>query len=386
MITFISAVPGSGKTLFLIKTLHEKAKRENRQVYYHGIDLTEEGKRVLGWEELSNPLEWYKLPPLAIIVIDECQKIFPKRPNGSRVPDHISQFETHRHLGLDIYLISQGPHLFDPHIRPLIGCHYHLLRIFGMPAAQVLRWDGCQDRPNSKSAKSECLDKSKFVYPKEVFKWYKSAEAHTHKIKIPKAVWWLLIFVAVSIAALWASFHYVGDLSKVKSLQMPGKMVASAPAGSMIQAPQQQKERQPLTPAQYMQERTPRFPDIPESEPRYDDLARPTTFPRIAMCVSSSTKCKCYTQQGTEVDLPEKKCRDNIARPQFDPYQPQQQDIRQARVDENGQQGQGRTSPPEQITPPSQNAPSIAMSDSAHRPHGFAAQDYTKDSQPRKSS
>ncbi|MTD33905.1 hypothetical protein [Paludibacterium denitrificans] len=256
-----------------------------------------------------------------------------------------------------------------------------------MPASQLYRWEEMQEKPNAAGVKRSCPHSEKFIYPKEVYKWYKSAEAHTIKVSIPKKVWYMIFFFILACVGLYFSLTYIKKATGGPSMSLdPSKHLASAPAGSMMQAPQQQKERQPLTPAQYMQERTPRFPDIPESEPRYDDLARPTTFPRVAMCVSSSTKCKCYTQQGTEVDLPEKKCRDNVARPQFDPYQPQQQDIRQARVDENGQQGQGRTPPPQQITPPSQNPPSMAMTDSANRPHGFAAQDYTKDSQPRKAS
>jgi hypothetical protein len=51
------------------------------------------GKQLLGWIELEDPLKWYELPPQAIVVIDEFQKVFPKRPNGSPVPKYMSSLK-----------------------------------------------------------------------------------------------------------------------------------------------------------------------------------------------------------------------------------------------------------------------------------------------------
>lgn len=317
MITLITAVPGSGKTLYTLKTLAEIAKREDRQVYYYGIKLTDYGKEHLGWVELEDPHKWYELPAMAIVVIDEFQKVFPKRPNGAQVPKYISEFETHRHLGLDVYLITQGTKLFDTHLKDLIGKHIHLLRIFGAHAAQVLKWDGCQQSPNSRAVKADCLDKSKFIYPKEVFKWYVSAEAHTHKIQIPKKIWAFLFFLVLAVVSIYFSIKLVGTLGKKDADSLGTKVSASQPATAQS-TPAQPKRA--LTVAEYAAARVPRMTGAPESEPRFDDLATPKTFPRIVACISSAKRCACYSQQGTQVDLPDFMCRERVARSQFDPY------------------------------------------------------------------
>lgn len=319
MITLITATPGSGKTLYTLKTLAEIAKREDRQVYYYGIKLTDYGKEHLGWVELEDPHKWYELPKLAIIVIDEFQKVFPKRPNGAQVPKYMSEFETHRHLGVDVYLITQGTKLFDTHLKDLIGKHIHLLRIFGAHAAQVLKWDGCQQSPNSRTVKADCLDKSKFIYPKEVFKWYVSAEAHTHKIQIPKKIWAFLFFLIVAVVAIYFSIKLVGNLGKKDADSLGAKSAAAQPA-SNAPGGQSAQPKRALTVAEYAAARVPRMTGAPESEPRFDDLATPKTFPRIVACISNAKKCACYSQQGTQVDLPDFMCRERIARSQFDPY------------------------------------------------------------------
>lgn len=362
MITLITAVPGSGKTLYTLKTLSELAKREDRQVYYYGIKLTDLGKKLLGWIELEDPLKWFELPPQAIVVIDEFQKVFPKRPNGSPVPKYMSEFETHRHLGIDVWLITQGTKLFDTHLKDLIGKHIHLLRIFGAKAAQVLKWDGCQQNPNSKSVKADCLDSSKFIYPKEVFKWYVSAEAHTHKLQIPRKFWALMIFLVLSIAAVYLSFHFVGKLGKTDSDKM-ASAGASAPVGQ-VQGGAQPKHIK--TAAEYAADRVPRIDGVPESEPRYDELAVPKTFPRIVACIASTKKCGCFTQQGTPVDIPEFKCRQHVERPQFDPYQ--EPDLPR-RVQDDRQQP--RAVVPETERPRQQPSQGLAMDDANPQENRF---------------
>ncbi|WP_440029717.1 zonular occludens toxin domain-containing protein [Chromobacterium amazonense] len=348
MITLITAVPGSGKTLYTLKTLHELATREDRQVYYHNIPLTEKGKQVLGWIELEDPTKWYELPPLAIIVMDEFQKVFVKRPNGSPVPKHVSEFETHRHKGLDIFLITQGTKLFDPHIKDLIGRHVHLIRVFGAQMAQVLRWDGFQADPNSRRSKDECLDRHKFIYPKEVFSWYKSAEAHTHKFKLPKRIWMMLAMFIAAAAALYFSVHFIGGMSKTNPANTSAGMVPSQfAAPSAGQGGQtSQTKASPLTAAEYAAQRVPRIQGSPESEPRYDAIATPKTFPRVAACLATASRCQCYTQQGTPVDMPVDMCRERVAKSQFDPYieeRREREDLREVSRDPAKQSASGPT-------------------------------------------
>lgn len=317
MITLITAVPGSGKTLWTLEHLKGLAERENRQVYYSGIPLTDKGKEVLDWVELEEPTDWHKLPPGAITVIDECQRIFPIRKAGTTVPEHVSQFETHRHKGFDIFLITQHPNLLDSHVRRLVGRHVHLLRIFGAKAAQVLSWDGIRDNPNSASAKNECLDKRKFIYPKQVFAWYKSAEMHTHKFQLPKKVWVLLLFVLFAVLAVAASVYFLARIGG----DAQDKTEASAPAAEVFGTSLQPEVKVAMTAEQYLASRTPRVPGAPESAPVYDDIRTPNTFPKVSACIASASKCTCYTQQGNPVtDMEDHRCRWYVEKSWFDPY------------------------------------------------------------------
>lgn len=320
MIELITAVPGSGKTLYTIAKITEKAKKEDRQVYYSGIPLTEEGRAATGWLELDDPLKWFELPPLSIVIIDECQRIFPKRPNGAPVPKHVSQFETHRHLGIDVYLITQGPKLLDTHIRDLIGRHVHLNRIFGMQAAKVFGWDGCQIAPESNNVKANCLDVQRFIYPKQVYSWYKSAEAHTHKVKIPRKVWLTLAALIFTIVMCFVSFRLVAGFGK-SSVPGTGQQSASAPASQQPPRSTDSNGKPIRTVQDVINDRVPVVRGIPESEPRYNDMVKPRSFPYIAACVASKTKCSCYTQQATLVDgVTDVECRDRVDRGRFNPY------------------------------------------------------------------
>lgn len=322
MIYLVTATPGSGKTLWTLDYFTKLAKSEDRQVYYSGILLTDEGKEETGWLELEEPEKWFELPAGAIIIIDECQRIFGRRPTGSKVPPHVSHFETHRHYGLDIVLITQGPNLLDSHIRPLVGKHIHLLRIFGSKSAQVLSWDGIQQNPNSQGAKTMCLDKRKFLHPKKVYSWYKSSEMHTHKLSIPKKFWMLIGCIILAVVCIWLAVHSLNGIGKPSKKDQTSVVGVPGQRGSgqQNQINESQIEKKPLTPQEWIDQRKPRIANRPESAPIYDEVAVVQTFPKLSACVQMADDCKCFTQQGTKIPVPKAKCEEYIVDGWFDPY------------------------------------------------------------------
>ena len=180
-ISLTTGLPGHGKTLRTIVEVEERRVSEGRRVYQHGIpELT------LDWFELEDPRKWYELPEGSLIIIDEAQKVFPVRPSGSAVPKHVSEFETHRHRGLDIVLITQHPNLIDAHVRKLVERHQHVMRPFGHSYAVVFEWQVCTD-PNRSGVQKQAL-KSRWRYPKKAFEYYKSASKHTVKKRLPGKV------------------------------------------------------------------------------------------------------------------------------------------------------------------------------------------------------
>lgn len=216
-LTLITGKPGDGKTLYTITKVQERAKAENRQVYYHNIkDLK------LAWGKLDTPADWIdpeKVPDGAIIVFDEAQEAFPPRPSGSRPQSYIQELAKHRHRGLDIYFITQDPGLIDKFVRDLTGKHQHVYRSFGAQSARVYNWDHVVD-PDSRTERANCLQTDVFLYPKDTFELYTSATVHTVKRKLPRIlVFWFPLVVALTLGAgYWAFYRltHKHDIGKVE--------------------------------------------------------------------------------------------------------------------------------------------------------------------------
>lgn len=182
MISLFTGLPGSGKTLLAIEDILENTNSRTPRALYTNIDgLDFEALRCF---KLEDPEAWHDLPEGSLVVIDECQRFFPPRPNGSKVPDSVKHFETHRHQGLDIVLITQHPSLLDNNVRKLVELHRHCYRPFGMNNRRVFEWNSCNSTPEPAQDKSNALRTVKKFNP-ELFKYYKSASLHTHQPRIP---------------------------------------------------------------------------------------------------------------------------------------------------------------------------------------------------------
>jgi len=299
MIVVITGVPGSGKTLYAISWIKDKAAKEGREVYYSGIaDLK------LPWVE-HDPTKWEELPPNSIIVIDECQRVARPRANGSQVPPYIAAMETHRHKGVDIVLITQHPMLIDQNIRRLCGLHFHVMRVWGTQSATVHEWP--QIKENCDKSRSDSV-KHVFKYPRDVYALYKSAEVHTHKARIPAKV---LVLAAVPFVLAFLGYRIYSSIANRVTPQdsapaqlspqgMPQRVTSSGPSG-------------PLSPVAYVQQFQPRVPGLAYTAPIYDKVTAPTRAPYPAACVQSKTKCQCYTQQGTKLETDKALCEGIVA-------------------------------------------------------------------------
>lgn len=312
MITLITGLPGNGKSLFALHHVKKRSDAEDRQVYYNGIpELT------LDWQQLDEAKDWHTLPAGSIIVIDEAQRIFPRRKLGAAVPEHVSQFETHRHNGFDVYVITQHPSLIDPHLRALVGQHFHVVRQFGLQRAKIYEWPRAADV--TKKADLAEAQPHRWSYPVEVFSWYKSSELHTHKRNIPKKLW-LLLLVAIGVPAL----VYATTQVMSRFVEQPASDPATGSAPALASAPVQLATSAPpitgpLTREQYFADREPRIVGFPATAPAYDKITTPVAAPRPAACLATKTRCSCYTQQGTRMpDVPVDVCVQIVYNGYFD--------------------------------------------------------------------
>lgn len=305
MINLVTGLPGAGKTLWTLKTVVDYVEKENkalelqgqplREVYYHGIpELT-----LAGWHMMESPEDWINLPSHSIIVIDECQSTFRPRAASVKPPPYISEFETHRHKGLDFFLLTQHPMLVDGNIRRLAGKHYHVVRFYGFQKSTIHEFQSVRDNVDKNQKNSISTH---FVYPKEVYSWYKSADAHTMKKRIPMRMVMVILLPILLVVVGYFLYQSIVDI-RTKPTEMSNNLLTNKPnsVDSTGQPVEQQRVKAPLT---YVELHTPAVKDFPHTAPIYEKVTEPVRAPYPAACIySKSHGCDCFSEQGTRMQV-----------------------------------------------------------------------------------
>lgn len=324
MITLMTGIPGTGKTCHIVMELQ---KIRDRPVFVMGIPELKLAHiptpPVSEWTELraspedpSVMLPYFTFPPNSIVVIDEAQRIYRPRSAGSKVPDIVAAFETHRHTGIDFWLITQAPALLDSNIRRLITKHWHIHPTpFGR---KLLEWSQCRD-PESKTDRNDAL-KADYKPAKTAFELYKSAEVHTVvKRAIPKSLIVAVVCILLAVGLSWYGYQRI----KAKVTPSSASGASQSSTGEVRQASSastSRSEQLAENPQQYMTDFVPRHIDYPESAPAYDAVRVVKSFPVIAGCIKTEKICKCVSQQGTDVQVTPDRCLAILANKVFDPY------------------------------------------------------------------
>lgn len=316
MIRLITGVPGAGKTLFTLDTL--KAITD-RPIYHNGIpDLT------LPWACVADPANWHDaIPDGSILVIDECQRVFPVRDHKKEVPGGVTAMETHRHRGIDIYLVTQHPNLIDHHVRRLVGEHYHLTRSFGAPFATLYHGNAVLD-VSDKWKMAQEAEKKQWFYPKDSFGLYKSAEVHTHKFKLPKK----MLLLPLALFVVGASIWFLLDTLNGRTESIVGEVAPNEELSSSIPATEggpvsgEDLGRAPdLKSMSWADRLKPEIPGLPYTAPLYSQSIKATDIPKISGCIEHKTACTCYTQQGTVIaDMDSATCKSVVDHGVYDPF------------------------------------------------------------------
>lgn len=302
VVTLVTGLQGNGKTLYTINAVKELAEKENRQVFYHGIN-----ELTLPWTLLDNPEDWPDVPSGSIVVLDEAQKAYRLRANGSAVPRHVSELETLRHRGISLWLITQHPMLIDNNARRLCGRHLHLVRKFGAQSSNVHEWNAVRENCDKPAGRKDSIRKT-FKFPKAVYGLYKSAEVHTVKRKLPAKV----LAIAPLLVAALAFLGYVGYRKVYMPMSGEAELTQAAGAkqqgGAIAYGTEGDRRSRPATTGEYIQAYTPRIPGLDYTAPAYDELTKPKRVPVPAACVTIRRGCNCYTQQGTRLAVEPHQC------------------------------------------------------------------------------
>lgn len=343
MLYLYTGVPGAGKTLYAVSNLAKRKDFKDRPIFVDGIEDLDHDKinyfDIPDGESIQTWPKW--APPGAIIVVDECQRIFRPRPSGSKVPDYVAELETHRKRGLDFILITQHPRLIDVHLRGLIEHHTHLGKT-NLGLRRKMEWGtgGAKD-PESRANIREALT-SVYRLDKSVYGLYKSAEVHT-KIRTKKSKLLMLFPLALcligygiwSFSGFWGRLE--GEAPSTEKTTEANKTSESAP--TTTQTPQEtatgRYETQTIQaeqPKPHISEDDfkPRIEDRPETAPIYDGMNKAVkTMPWPSACVKSEKGCNCYTDQGTKIkEISKKTCVQyvNDGLP-FNPYKARQPEM-----------------------------------------------------------
>lgn len=317
MLTLVTGTPGAGKTLYAVAALLPEylkqtveidddgnAKTVKRRILVDGIknlivdhelmaksvnvskivgrDVVEsvecEGEGVANW------WEWCK--PGDVVVIDEVQRLWRPRGNGSKVPQMIAELETHRHRGVDFILITQHPMLLDQNIRRLVSRHIHIRRMWGGSRAVRYEWDHC-----SGPEKVGDASKAYWPYPKDAFKFYKSAEVHTKQGgRVPAAL------LVLGLAALALPIVGYVAVSRTQNLLSPVATVAHVPP--ITTTVKTSGPPRPMAAVAGSSEALPVAAAIVEEKRE------------VAGCISSVTRCKCFDGQGSVVKMNLQQCHE----------------------------------------------------------------------------
>lgn len=348
MITLITGAPGAGKTAALVSMLEDLGK--DRAIYAHGIpDLK------IPHVFLDDPSNWPDtVPDGAVVIIDEVQTVW--RPAGptQKAHDSIQKLETHRHRGLDFYIITQGPNLVHSNVRALVGRHVHL-RDIGVFGRWWYEWPETAD--NCRTGWKAAPVKKRYRLPKHVFTKYKSASLHVKPERSIPPV--LFVFLAALLVLGYLAWTAYGSISAKTQGTAPapaqtptaGPAAASSGPASGFD-PYTGTLPAPSMPPGVLDDRTafiPRIPDKPETAPAYDHLRQVVNMPLVTGAVCFRGRCKCVTQQGTDVGLSSDQCRAWLDSPPFDPYTVKVQAVAPSSVP--GTPSAGTPSAPAQTAP-----------------------------------
>lgn len=344
-IVLITGKPGAGKTAHMVHMmLHDPIfKNENgelRKVFTNikGLELPHIEVSSIQSEQAESTDEklsfhdvhkWIKQPENlgSIIIIDEVQDVYPSRGNGSKVPENVSWLNTHRHLGIDIFVLTQDPKDIDSRLRNLVNKHLHIAKNkLGMRT--LLEWKYCANNPIVQAkdafAKVHKIDDN-------VKNLYKSAEIHTvNTTKVSKWVYAIPVLLVAFPALFYLSYVLLknGGRLKPEKQETPIVQAASQPALSSldVQNALQSEQQKSLKASDFV----PTLAERPESKPIYDGVRSVKQFERVAACVKGGkTGCTCYSDQGTPLkEVTKAMCVDYATNGlPFDPFREPVQEI-----------------------------------------------------------
>jgi zona occludens toxin (predicted ATPase) len=281
MLSIVTGTPGAGKTLRAIQLILERLEKnknlkEGEEPFKIYTNI--EGINIPGL--LPAPDDWRECESPALWVIDEAQYMFPA--TGARGLDQnpiISEIATHRHLGIDLMLITQHPGLISSHVRKFVGRHEHLDRRFGSRMVTLYMADNLMNVDSGLKSNEH----DTWSHPKKLFQYYKSASTHINNRRLPGGLKKMIAFLGLLICGTaYAAYNSVGFFT--------GKSTGYA------EFEKQKNNRESF--------------QIPDSSTKSIGVPVDETLNIYAGCIVSNLKCRCFFEDGAPADMTFQECVD----------------------------------------------------------------------------
>ncbi|MEN9373034.1 MAG: hypothetical protein RIR79_586 [Pseudomonadota bacterium] len=303
MITLFTGMPGAGKTAALVDLMYSELG--DRPLFVDGL----EGLTIPHFP--CDASTWHiDLPDGAVLVVDEAQRKWRPRPASAAVPLHVSEMETHRHKGIDIFLTTQNPKLIDSNVRSLVGRHVHI-RDMGILGRHWYEWPECSESIAWKT----CTNHHRYKLPERVFGLYKSASVHVKPIRgIPRAVFIGLFAVLFLVIVAYIVYGRMNQRFFEKPVS-PVVVGAGVGSDSSLFAGANHKK-----PIDDRVDWIPKVSTFPESAPAYQELRTVVVMPVVHGGYCDKSGCRCFTNQGVLSALTSADCEPIVKHGRFDPY------------------------------------------------------------------
>lgn len=259
--------------------------------------------------------DWRKLPDGSYVVYDEIQNI-PVFSSESRAVDPIVKDLTiHRHRGFDIVGITQFPDLVHKTFRAVTGHHRHLVNSFGLKRSTQYEWSTVKIDPNAFKNKATSEVKSTFAFPPNLYKYYRSSTAHTHKRRLP---WRFILILSSVLIACFSLFmcSFSNDNNVVKQIAT-GKPAHDPSKPSSDKSDTKQPSTPTKTDSSQIQNQNATSPNSINNESDLDvrtaynpsdpfgyqpiQYVEPTSVRVFSGCFCTKKTCKAYDDQGTQI-------------------------------------------------------------------------------------
>ncbi|RZG42755.1 zonular occludens toxin domain-containing protein [Acinetobacter wuhouensis] len=387
MSIIVSAPLGAGKTLYCMSEIDKISKKEpHKRIYTNIVGCSYPGV-ILIQSTINKPFDWRDLPNGSILIYDEAHEhpAFSKddllktyQIDDSECIKNIAKINTdlnlkvkekeelvrqerkkqefkllkakedildigrsltmHRQFGIEIYFITQKPFKLNEAVKASVVEHLILRRLFKLNMATIYSFVELQEQ-FGRSTMKNALSWRFFFYPKQLYKFYVSAETHNNAKKIPLSlIFWLLLPILLFGSAIKDSLNlpffqpilaFFGIHQKEEKPAQQNSNRQSDATNNASSKEQNDIDCNDLNNSHidkcvaYNKEKTDRLNREIQANSAYNityDANNPygtqadiqytaTAKPVFAGCVKFNGKYQAYTQQGTKLNVSQSDCK-----------------------------------------------------------------------------